>query len=175
MIRTHYKIFFLSLLTAISACENEPIKAPSLGDAKAISSREEKAQDKLETIKIYLGATELNAEIADENHERRSGMMHRTKMGPNEAMLFVFPYPHQTGFWMKNTIIPLSIAYIDQNSRILEIHNLEPGNTNTVDSKSEKIMYALEVNKGWFTKHGIKPGNVIGTDKGSLANSVQAR
>ena len=175
MIRTLYKIFLLSLVAVISACENEPIKPLSPGSTKAISSRKAKAQTKLETIKIYLGATELNTEIADENHERRSGMMHRTKMDANEAMLFVFPYPHQTGFWMKNTIIPLSIAYIDQNSRILEIHNLEPGNTNTVDSRSDKIMYALEVNKGWFAKNGIKPGNVIGTDKGALAKSVQAR
>ena len=52
-------------------------------------------------------------------------------------MLFVFPYPHQTGFWMKNTTLPLSIAYIDR-SRIAEIHNLQPGNTNTVESRSAK-------------------------------------
>ncbi|MED5453601.1 MAG: DUF192 domain-containing protein, partial [Verrucomicrobiota bacterium] len=59
--------------------------------------------------------------------------------------------------------------------RILEIHNLKPGNTNTVNSRSDKIMYALEVNKSWFTKNGIKPGTVIVTDKGALAKSVQAR
>ena len=175
MIQILYKMFLFSLLIGISACEKEPILAPYLEETKPISSRKEKAQAKLETIILYLGAAELNAEIADENHERRAGMMHRTKMRANEAMLFVFPYPHQTGFWMKNTTIPLSIAYIDQSSRILEIHNLEPGDTNTVDSRSDKIMYALEVNKGWFGKNGIKPGHVIGTKKGALAKSVQAR
>ena len=102
-------------------------------------------------------------------------MMHRTEMGENEAMLFVFPYPHQTGFWMKNTTLPLSIAYIDRESRIVEIHNLQPGNTNTVESRSLQIMYALEVNQGWFSKNGIKPGNVISTESGRLSRAVRSR
>ena len=113
--------------------------------------------------------------MADENHERQAGMMHRTEMGENEAMLFVFPYPHQTGFWMKNTILPLSIAYIDRESRIVEIHNLQPGNTNTVESRSRQIMHALEVNQGWFSKNGIKPGNVISTESGPLSRAVRSR
>ena len=175
MIRKLYKMFLLSLLIFLSACEKETHIPPSSIETKQISLEQDKAQSKLETIKLYLGAAELNAEIADENHERKAGMMYRTKMNTDEAMLFVFPYPHQTGFWMKNTTIPLSIAYIDQSSRIIEIHNLEPNNTNTVDSRSGKIMYALEVNKGWFARNGIKPGNVIGTNNGPLAKSVKAR
>ena len=139
MIRKLYKMFLLSLLIFLSACEKETPIPPSSIETKQISLEQDKAQSKLETIKLYLGAAELNAEIADENHERKAGMMYRTKMNTDEAMLFVFPYPHQTGFWMKNTTIPLSIAYIDQSSRIIEIHNLESNNTNTVDSRSGKI------------------------------------
>lgn len=169
------KTLLLLILIALSACEEDPVITHSISNSPEINSKNEKPQAKLETIKLYLGATELTAEVADENHERMSGMMYRTQMNENEAMLFVFPFAHQTGFWMKNTTIPLSIAYIDRSSRILEIHNLKPGNTNTVNSRSEKIMYALEVNKGWFKKNGIKPGTVIGTDKGALAKSVQAR
>jgi len=135
----------------------------------------DKAQSKLPVIKLYIGATELIAEVADEDRERRTGMMHRTEMGENEAMLFVFPYPHQTGFYMKNTTIPLSIAYIDRESRIAEIHNLQPGNINTVQSRSSRIMYALEVNQDWFTKNGIKPRAIISTDKGPLSKAVRAR
>ena len=175
MFKTLYKKLLLSSLIATAACEKEPTSDLSASKIRSKNSNEERAQSKLETIKLYLGAAELIAEIADENHERKAGMMHRNNMNENEAMLFIFPYPHQTGFWMENTTIALSIAYIDKSSRILEIHNLSPGNTNTVDSRSDKIMYALEVNKGWFAKNGIKPGNVIGTDKGSLAKSVQAR
>ena len=167
---------FTALLLA-AGCEKETPSIPrgTVTPKPTTQPATGRAQPRLETIKLYLGATELTAEVANENRERKAGMMHRASMPENEGMLFVFPYPHRSGFWMKNTTIPLSIAYIDRSSRILEIHNLKPGNTNTVNSRSDKIMYALEVNKGWFKKNGIKPGTVIGTDKGALAKSVQAR
>ena len=76
---------------------------------------------------------------------------------------------------MKNTIVPLSIAYIDPASRVIEIHDMQPGNTNTVESRSARVQYALEVNQGWFDKNGIKPGAVLATDHGSLAVSVQSQ
>ena len=94
---------------------------------------------------------------------------------PSRASLATGLYPHQTGFWMKNTTLPLSIAYIDRERRIAEIHNLQPGNTNTVESRSRQIMYALEVNQGWFSKNGIKPGNVISTESGPLSRAVRSR
>jgi uncharacterized membrane protein (UPF0127 family) len=90
-------------------------------------------------------------------------------------MLFVFLYPQQRGFWMENTIVPLSIAYIDPAGRVIEIHDLHPGNTKPVESRSARIQYALEVNQGWFAKNGIKPGTVLATDLGSLAVSVRAK
>jgi uncharacterized membrane protein (UPF0127 family) len=133
------------------------------------------AQPRLETIKLYLGAAELTVEIADENRERQAGMMHRTTMPENEGMLFVFSYPNQRGFWMENTTVPLSIAYIDPASRVIEIHDLHPGNTQPVESRSARVQYALEVNQGWFAKNGIQPGTVLATDRGSLAVSVRAK
>ena len=168
----------LSILLLASGCEEEPpVTKPTAPNTNAPAAKPSggAAQAKLPTIKLFLGAAELIAEVADENHERQAGMMHRTEMGENEAMLFVFPYPHQTGFWMKNTTLPLSIAYIDRESRIAEIHNLQPGNTNTVESRSLQIMYALEVNQGWFSKNGIKPGNVISTERGPLSRAVRSR
>ena len=168
----------LSILLLASGCEEEPpVTKPTAPNTNAPAAKPSggAAQAKLPTIKLFLGATELIAEVADENHERQAGMMHRTEMGENEAMLFVFPYPHQTGFWMKNTTLPLSIAYIDRESRIAEIHNLQPGNTNTVESRSSRIMYALEVNQGWFAKNGIKPGNIISTESGPLSKAVRSR
>ena len=168
----------LYILLLASGCEEEPpVTKPTAPNTNAPAAEPSggAAQAKLPTIKLFLGAAELIAEVADENHERQAGMMHRTEMGENEAMLFVFPYPHQTGFWMKNTTLPLSIAYIDRESRIAEIHNLQPGNTNTVESRSRQIMYALEVNQGWFSKNGIKPGNVISTESGPLSRAVRSR
>jgi len=171
----------LAALLMAAGCENDkpamppstPTPAPS---ANPVASQ---SQPRLKTLKLFelpdLGAAELTVEIADENHERQAGMMHRTTMPENEGMLFVFPYPHQTGFWMKNTIVPLSIAYIDPAGRVIEIHDLHPGNTKPVESRSARIQYALEVNQGWFAKNGIKPGSVFATDRGSLRVSVQAK
>ena len=171
------RVLGLAALLLTVGCEKEkpdmPLNTAVLNPpATADNSR---AQPRLKTIKLYLGSAELTVEIADENHERQAGMMHRTTMPENEGMLFVFPYPHQSGFWMKNTIVPLSIAYIDPASRVIEIHDMQPGNTKPVESRSARVQYALEVNQGWFAKNGIKPGAVLATDHGSLAVSVQSK
>lgn len=167
----------LATLLLAAGCEKEkptmPPSAPTPAPpAKPVTGP---AQPRLETIQLYLGAAELTVEIADENRERQAGMMHRTTMPESEGMLFVFPYPHQSGFWMKNTTVPLSIAYIDPAGRVIEIHDLHPGNTKPVESRSLRVQYALEVNQGWFAKNGIKPGTVLATDRGSLAVSVRAK
>ena len=171
------RVLGLAALLLTGGCEQEKPDMPlntavPNPPATADNSR---AQPRLKTIKLYLGSAELTVEIADENHERQAGMMHRTTMPENEGMLFVFPYPHQSGFWMKNTIVPLSIAYIDPASRVIEIHDMQPGNTKPVESRSARVQYALEVNQGWFAKNGIKPGAVLATDHGSLAVSVQSK
>ena len=171
------QVLGLTALLLAASCEKEKTAMPPSAPTPAPPTNPVTgpAQPRLETINLYLGAAELTVEIADENLERQAGMMHRTTMPENEGMLFVFPYPHQTGFWMKNTIVPLSIAYIDPASRVIEIHDLHPGNTKPVESRSARVQYALEVNQGWFAKNGIKPGTVLATDRGSLAVSVRAR
>ena len=171
------RLLGLAALLLTGGCEKEKPDMP-LNTAvpnPPATAENSRAQPRLKTIKLYLGSAELTVEIADENHERQAGMMHRTTMPENEGMLFVFPYPHQSGFWMKNTIVPLSIAYIDPASRVIEIHDMQPGNTKPVESRSASVQYALEVNQGWFAKNGIKPGAVLATDHGSLAVSVQSK
>jgi uncharacterized membrane protein (UPF0127 family) len=167
----------LTALLLAASCEEEKPAMPPIAPTPAQPANPVTgpAQPRLETIKLYLGAAELTVEIADENHERMTGMMHRTTMPENEGMLFVFPKQHQTGFWMKNTTVPLSIAYIDRASRVIEIHDLHPGNTEQVESRSARVQYALEVNQGWFAKNGIQPGTVLATERGSLAVSVRAK
>lgn len=98
-------------------------------------------------------------------------MMFRTNMAENEGMLFIFGVPHRASFWMQNTIIPLSAAYINPQGVIEEIHKLEPRNTNAVTASSTNIQFVLETPQGWFERHNIETGAVIKTAAGSLQDS----
>ena len=171
------QVLGLAALLLAASCEKEKTAMPPSAPTPAPPANPVTgpAQPRLETIKLYLGAAELTVEIADENRERQAGMMHRTTMPENEGMLFVFSYPNQRGFWMENTTVPLSIAYIDPAGRVIEIHDLHPLNAQPVESRSARVQYALEVNQGWFAKNGIKPGTVLATERGSLAVSVRAK
>src|SRR4051794_35590548 len=102
-------------------------------------------------------------------------MMFRTNMAENAGMLFIFPGPHRASFWMKNTPLPLSAAYLDPDGVILEIHKLEPQNTNSVTAASERIQFVLETNEGWFQRHNIGVGAVVRTERGSLRETFFRR
>src|SRR2546430_101714 len=97
------------------------------------------AQPKLQTIKLWLGPEELTTELALTLTQQTTGMMFRTNMAENEGMLFVFSGPHRASFWMMNTYVPLSAAYINPEGVVLEIHNLEPLNTNSVEAASDDV------------------------------------
>jgi uncharacterized protein len=133
------------------------------------------AQAKLPTMKIYLGAETLDAELALTEKQEMTGMMFRTNVTDQSAMLFVFPYPQQANFWMKNCPDSLSAAYISPDGVIQEIHHLEKEDTNTVSSATADIGYVLEVNDGWFKRHGIGVGTMIRTERGSLAETFFRR
>jgi uncharacterized protein len=126
------------------------------------------AQPKLRTIKLWLGAEEMIVEVAATQKEITTGMMHRISIGENEGMLFVFPYPHQTAFWMKNTIIPLSCAYIDPDGVILETHEMFANDEKPIKAGTNRVQYVLEAREGWFTRHKVGPGVVVRTERGSL-------
>ena len=95
-------------------------------------------------------------------------MMFRTNMAESEGMIFVLPMPQRAGFWMMNTILPLSAAYIDPDGQILEIHDLQPHDTNSVNAATDNIQYVLETPQGWFKRHNIREGTVIASEKGTL-------
>lgn len=124
--------------------------------------------------KIKLGAHTLTVEIADTPRLRERGLMFRKKLEPNSGMLFVFERVQPMAFWMKNTLIPLSIAYIDEHKKIVDIKDMEPAVMGaqfppSYPSKAP-AMYALEMPKGWFAKNGIKIG-----DSFSFAEDVGKR
>jgi uncharacterized membrane protein (UPF0127 family) len=126
------------------------------------------AQTNLPTISVRVGAEELIAEIARKPVEIATGMMFRTNMLENEAMLFVFTEPDQQSFYMRNCVVPLSAAYINPKGEILQIAELHPGDEMGVLSYSEDIQFVLEVRQGWFKRHNIGVGAVVRTEKGSL-------
>ena len=126
------------------------------------------AQPKLPTIKVWVGAEELITEMALTSPQQMTGMMWRTNMPDNTAMIFVHSTPRQAGYWMKNCYVPLSIAYIDTDGAILEIHDLQPHDTNSAVSASTNVRFALETPQGWFQRHNVNPGAVVRTERGTL-------
>jgi uncharacterized membrane protein (UPF0127 family) len=133
------------------------------------------AQPKLRTMKIYLGAETLDAELALTPRQESTGMMFRTNVTDESAMLFILPQAIRApnGFWMTNCPMSLSAAYIGPDGVIEEIHHLEKNDNKPVVATNDNIVFVLEVNDGWFARHNISPGTVIRTDKGSLRETFR--
>jgi uncharacterized membrane protein (UPF0127 family) len=133
------------------------------------------AQPKLPTVKLWLGSKEIVAEIASTTVQISTGMMFRKEMPENDGMLFVFLRPHRTTFYMRNTYIPLSCAYIDPEGTILEIHDMKPLDESPILAKTDDIQYVLEMNQGWFQRNDIQVGTVVRTEAGSLRDTFFRR
>jgi uncharacterized membrane protein (UPF0127 family) len=118
-------------------------------------------QEVLPTITLRIGALALEAEVADESDERTIGLMGRKELAEGKGMLFVFREPQAMNFWMRDTLVPLSIAYINAAGVIREIHDLQPLDETGARSAFRDLLYALEVPQGWFHKNKILPGDRI--------------
>jgi len=127
-----------------------------------------KAQPKLPTIRLYLGAREMPAELAITPEQKAAGMMFRQEMGEMEGMLFIFGEPHRASFWMRNTLLPLSAAYIDNEGVILEIRDMKPLDETPVVAATDQVRYVLETRQGWFERNKVPVGSVVRTERGSL-------
>jgi uncharacterized protein len=116
------------------------------------------------TIIAITGSTgkrsEVEVEIADDQAEQRRGLMERTELAEDAGMLFVFDREEPRSFWMRNTLIPLSIAYIASDGRIVDIQDMQPLDE-TSHSSAAPAQYALEVNQGFFAERGIEVGNEV--------------
>lgn len=109
---------------------------------------------------LKAGKHVIRAEVASTDAQREQGLMFRKKLPRNNGMLFVFDRPARSCMWMKNTPLPLSVAFIDATGTIVNIEEMEP---HTLDSHCSQgwIRYALEMNKNWFSKNGIESGDKI--------------
>ena len=115
-------------------------------------------QEQLPVVRLRSGHAELEAEVARTFRERAAGLMFRRDLPDGRGMIFVYSSDQILSFWMKNTYIPLSIAYLSADGMIQEIFHMQPMSTETVFS-SEPARFALEVPQGWFEKKGLKPGD----------------
>ncbi|MEZ5404740.1 MAG: DUF192 domain-containing protein [Verrucomicrobiia bacterium] len=120
-------------------------------------------QEALQILKI--DQKELKIELADSPQEWAKGLMYRKTLPENQGMLFAFPQARRASFWMQNTYVPLSIAFINREGEILEIHDMQPLDATPIQSLSSDIWFALEVNQGWFERNGIEAGDFLDAKK----------
>ena len=115
------------------------------------------AQVAMPVVELSAGMYRIEAEVAANDQNRQTGLMNRKTMPAQRGMLFVFPQERPHCMWMRNTLIPLSVAFIDADGYIINIENMQP---QTDDNHCAKVpaRYALEMNEGWFAQRGIKPG-----------------
>ena len=111
----------------------------------------------LPRVKLSAGMHQIEAQVAHTPEQRSTGLMHRREMPQHEGMLFVFEMPSQQCFWMKNTLLPLAIAFLADDGTIVNIDEMAP---QTLEShcSAKPVRYVLEMNKGWFAKNGVKAG-----------------
>ena len=114
----------------------------------------------LPTTTLTIGTQKLTAEVAMTPAQRETGLMNRFSLKPDHGMLFVFERAEVLSFWMRNTYVALSIAFIDADGRILNIEDMRPQTDEPHWSKGPAL-YALEMKKGWFAERGIVPGATV--------------
>lgn len=148
--RTAFRPFLL--------CAAAVLAVAALLDTAFAQSR---AQPPLPTVKLTAGIHVITAETATTNQTRMVGLMHRQRLEPNHGMLFVFEDKAQQCFWMRNTPLPLTIAFIEDDGTILQLADMAP--KSDVSHCSERpVRYALEMEQGWFSRRGIAPGARLG-------------
>ncbi len=119
------------------------------------------AQPALPVVQLNAGMHLIRAEVAADYGSRMTGLMHRTSMPSNVGMLFIFDDDQRQCMWMKNTLIPLSVAFIDEGGTVINIEDMAP-QTEDSHCANRPSRYALEMNRGWFAARGIKAGSRLG-------------
>jgi uncharacterized protein len=114
-------------------------------------------QDRLPAITLDVGGHAVRAEVADTPDTRAQGLMYRDSLGDDAGMLFVYPAPERASYWMENTRIPLSIAFVSEGGSIVRIRDMKPLDRTSVPS-GQPVLYALEMNQGWFARKGVEVG-----------------
>jgi uncharacterized membrane protein (UPF0127 family) len=152
----------LLLAAAASGSSAQPAAASKSAPPRttASSGAEIERAQSLPLTPLTIGTVKLQAEVANTPGQREIGLMHRFSLAPDHGMVFVFPAPEPLSFWMRNTYIPLSIAYMDANGVILNIEDMAPQD-DTMHWSRGAAQYALEMRKGWFRERGVRAGDRV--------------
>jgi uncharacterized membrane protein (UPF0127 family) len=118
------------------------------------------APQKLPSVRLNAGIHNIQAEVAQTPEQRAIGLMHRREMAAQDGMLFVFEQPGVQCFWMKNTLIPLAIAFVGDDGKVVNIEEMQPMSERSHCS-ARPVRFALEMNQGWFAKRSIRSGDSI--------------
>jgi uncharacterized membrane protein (UPF0127 family) len=159
--------FFKTALACIA------VACASLASFAQAQSAAEGTPQSLPTVTIHIGPAALKTQIASTPHEGEIGLMYCRSMPDNDGMLFVLPVG-VAQFWMKNTLIPLSVAFLDKNGTVLEIHDMKALDLHTTRSDSDQVAYAIESNLHWFDLNGIKPGMKIDPTPAAILKEADA-
>ena len=141
-------VFFVFLFVACDGTSGDITPAPGTASRPLLTVTEGPVRA---SVKVEIAAT---------SELRQQGLMYRQEMAEDEGMLFIFPSDTSGGFWMKNTYLPLDIAYIDAAGRVLEVHKAKPLDETALLPK-QPYRYTLEVNQGWFERHGLGVGSIV--------------
>ena len=142
-------------------------------------SKNESRRGEVETLPLehrfplQIDDTELKAQVAVTFREQSRGLMHRNELPANEGMVFIYETPRKMSFWMKNTLIHLDIGFFDGEGVLKEIHTMIARDTDSTQSRSSDLRYALEMNAGWFREQGLRPGAKL--DLVSLSEAIEQR
>lgn len=146
-------VILCALLPFLTACSNASKEQPKGAEAQA--------QNPPGMPQIKVGSIPLRVEIVQTDEERMRGLMFREKLPEDQGMLFVFEAARIQTFWMRNTFIPLDIAFIDADGRIVDIQRMAPLDETQSYHSPAPVPYVLEVNAGWFEKHALKVGEFV--------------
>lgn len=158
-------LFALVLLLAGCGGGQGDGRSSEAGQGKGATTTASGTSSGLRTVSIDASGGEevkIKVEIADDPEEQAKGLMNRERLGDDRGMLFVFPDEQIRSFWMKNTLIPLSIAYIDSEGRIIDLQEMKALDDEPPHYVSAKpAQYALEVNQGFFDERGVEVGDRV--------------
>ena len=131
--------------------------------AAAGSALAQEPQTDLPRVRLSAGMYQIDAQVAQSADQRATGLMYRKQMPQHEGMLFAFEQPGVQCFWMKNTVLPLTAAFIADDGEIVNLADMKPQTTDSHCS-TRPVRFVLEMNQGWFAKRGIKAGTKLGGD-----------
>lgn len=156
-------VFFTSALGGLaSEKEQKPATVPKAGPRGAH-----------EYFLIRIGEKPAQLQLAVTSAEMQRGLMERRSLGADEGMIFIYQKPGPMSFWMRNTPLPLDIAFFDANGVMREVYPLYPFDENVLKSRSDDVQFAVEMRQGWFRENGVRPGARL--DVAMILNALQAR